>query len=219
MPVLNREWITGLSEAIDFKLKQRLKEVYTSMPGIIEEYDPVTRRAKVRGAIPITLSNKTTMSRSPIVNVPVLFPSGSGYTNNYPLKAGDAVLLVYAMRNISRFKRKYEEDDPVLGSVLSERNAIAIPGFGTTGTVPVSETGFSIQNEDGSMYILLEREDGGVEEKIEIKAKRVRVGNDNTHVWVNVENNEVVLKADNIRVDGDLSVDGNLSVTGTYPTT
>ena len=150
----------SLYAVLEFFGEQLLKDIYTVMPGIIEQYDGVTRRAKVRGALPILMSDGTLMPRPPIVNVPVLFPFGGKYSLYFPLEEGDVVLIAYSMRGITEFKKTFVDAPPTESSLLDERDAIVIPGFGSLEISPVDEDGVSLQDRDGENYIAIK--DGDV---------------------------------------------------------
>lgn len=145
-----------------------MKDIYTALPGIVEEFDPETRRAKVRGAIQIALPDGSYLPRTPIVNVPTIFQCGGGWTIYFPVQPGEMVLLLYSMRGITEFKNTFEESPPTMSSLLSERDVMLIPGFGSLEFTPADEEGFSIQDEDGENYILMKEDDITLEAKGEI---------------------------------------------------
>ena len=124
-------------------LHQFLLGINTAMPGDILSYDAETRRADVRGALAVVLNDGTQVDRPVISNVPVLFPASGfmdrmgGFLQSFPLMPGDPVLLVFSMRGLARWKLtngRLSIGDmapiPDVDSMLSERDAIAIPGFG-----------------------------------------------------------------------------------------
>ena len=95
------------------------------------------------GALAVVLNDGTQVDRPVISNVPVLFPASGfmdrmgGFLQSFPLMPGDPVLLVFSMRGLARWKLtngRLSIGDmapiPDVDSMLSERDAIAIPGFG-----------------------------------------------------------------------------------------
>ena len=120
-----------LESAVNFAFDQRMKNIYTCMPGIIVSYNSSNRTASVRGALDVlrTDSNES-IQRKVIGRVPVIFPSGGGYQWEFPLNAGDPVLLLYSQRGLDKWKGngyKQSRPDP---EFFSEKNAICIPAFG-----------------------------------------------------------------------------------------
>ena len=140
---------SNLAVAVRFALRQGLKDVYTSMPGIVRAYDPETRRATIQGALSIATTDGRVIDREPIHDVPVIFPAGGGFALTFPLVPGDPVLLVYAQRGLAGFKKTHELSTPDLDGFFSEKDAVAIPGFGvrrddTSHRIDVSSAGIHI---------------------------------------------------------------------------
>lgn len=120
----------NFASAMRFAHRQLMKSVATALPGIVENFEPRTRRATVRGALNIVTTNGAELQRASLVNVPVLWPSGGGYTLAFQLAVGDPVLLVYSMRGLEQWKQSHSEATPDEGVFFDESDAIAIPGFG-----------------------------------------------------------------------------------------
>lgn len=138
---------------VDLLFEQRFKQIYTSMPGIVESYDPLTKRARVRGAIQRAFTDETYKQRSTIVNVPVLHPSAGSFGVLLPVKPGDIVMLHFSMRGLAEFKKTFSEARPTMSSLLSEKDANAVPGYGSLNVTPATNDGISIQKEDGTVSL------------------------------------------------------------------
>ena len=121
---------SNLAQAIRFAIRQSLKDMYTCMPGIVESYDAETRRAVVKGALNIVTTKKEEIEREAIHNVQVMFPSGGGFAMTFPLERGDSVLLLYSQRGLANWKKTLDVAAPDTIGFFSEKDAIAIPGFG-----------------------------------------------------------------------------------------
>ena len=114
-----------------FLIEQYLKDnVHTAIPGHVVTYSATSRRAIVQPAIRLAYTDGTEVSKPPVGNVPVLFPSGGGYTVHLPLEKGDPVMLLCSERSMADFKRAYQEASPGTSPLFSMRDAVAIPGFG-----------------------------------------------------------------------------------------
>lgn len=137
---------------VEFLIEQRLKYLYTAMPGIVVSFDAATRRARVQPAFPIIDVEGNEMRRSQIPNVPVLFPCLGGFTIYGELKEGDPVWLDYSMRGLANFKRTFKEARPSPEGGFAEHDAVAIAGFGDLEITPVGG-GLGIQSNDGERYI------------------------------------------------------------------
>lgn len=140
----------GISEMLKLVLDEYRKSVFTSIPAIVESYDPVTKRADLQPT-PLTAFIDGTLGAMPILpNVPVLLPSGGGYCISLPIKRGDTVLVVFCQRGIKNFKKTYGLEEPS-GGVLDVNSPVAIPCFGALSISP--SAGISLQKEDGSVKV------------------------------------------------------------------
>lgn len=142
---------THLPAAMRFTLRQLLKGVNTCLPGVVVRYDAPSRRASVQPAVALLTTDGQLIDRPVVADVPVLFPSGGGFALSFPLAPGDPVLLVYSQRGIGGWKRGYRKAAPDPESFFSERDAIAIPGFGLPGMeashrIEVDASGISIKS-------------------------------------------------------------------------
>lgn len=164
-----------LTHTLGFVLQQRLKDVHTAMPGIVETYDADTKRARVQPAIRIALTDGTTTRRSPLINVPVVFPSGGRYTLLFPVDAGDTVLIVFSQRGLAAFKRAFQEADPTLGHLFDPSDGVALPGFGALSVTPATRTGAALQTEDGATSVRIDGDDVEIVApgRISVRAPRI----------------------------------------------
>ena len=143
-----------ISTAVHFAFNQWMKDVYTAMPGVVVSYDAATQRAVVRGALALVLTDGSRRARPEIADVPVVFPSGGGYSLIVPLEAGDPVLLVFSQRGLTAWKTAYRDAVPDVGHYFDAEDAVAIPGFGKVGGVaPAVPDAMVIQSNDGAHYI------------------------------------------------------------------
>lgn len=150
-----------LTTALDFWGAQWTKTLHTSMPGLIVEYDSASKRATVQPALRVVMTDETERNRPPIVNVPILHPSGGGYIVHIPLVKGDPVMLVFSERGISRFKRAYKVSAPDDTQILSMRDAVGLPGFGARQVTQVDDGALCAQTDNGAQYISLKK-DGNI---------------------------------------------------------
>ena len=201
------------ANAVLFAVEQLIKGLYTAMPGIVEEYDAAARRAKVKPALRRYKSDETFVSRETIVNVPVLSQSNGRVVSSVSLEAGDAVLLLWSMRGIGNFLKTHEEADPVLSSLMSATDAIALPGFGPAPDVTYVPTydeghglagGWTIQSADGAVHASLDencvrlRAGGDTQVDVAEESVRLRIG---TATEVVLSPTQVLLKGAAVAVE------------------
>ena len=160
MSALNREKnYDSLSTALQFILGQWSRAaLHTAFPGIIEEYNAETRRARVRMALRQVLTDGTESEKAPAVNVPVIFPAGGGFSLELPLAAGDCVWLMVSERGLSEFKTLFDLATPDTSRYFSEADVVAIAGFGPLAITPATTTGAALQSVDGLHSVRIEED-------------------------------------------------------------
>lgn len=174
-----------LPSVLDFYFTQRVKEINTAIPGIVQQYDPTTRRAVVLPALKTILTDGQEVSKAPLVNLPVLQPAAGGYIVHLPINPGDPVMLLFSQRGMDTFKLKFQESAPDNTEPFSLKDAVVLLGFGL-GDVAVANTNeLVLQTIDGGTHIRLG--DGGVT----IKATAVEIEG-------------------NLNVSGDIGVTGTV---------
>jgi len=145
-----------LSQLLPFFFRQAMKDVATAIPGLIQSYDPATRRARVLPAINRILTDGRSLQRPVIVDVPVIFPSGGQFILHFPLQPNDAVMLIFSERGIQNFKESFTRQDATPGAMFEERDAVAFPGFGSASGVEIADTdNLCLQADDGEERIVI----------------------------------------------------------------
>ena len=134
--------------------------VNTSLPGIVTEYDKETGYATIQPAIMLLDDANGFVSRSPLFNVPVIWPSGGGFSFIGTLNPGDCVQLIFSQRGIDQFKSTLVESQPDFNGFFSSRDAVAIPGYlPLSGATPAEEEdSMSMQSLDGETAVSITSE-------------------------------------------------------------
>jgi len=138
-----------------FFFEQMIKGLFVCVPGIIETYDPLTKRAKVHPAINLKKTDGTTVQQSSIANVPVVWPGGGGFSLLSPLPSGTPVKISFSQRGITQFKETFDEVDPD-GNLFAKEDCFIEAGFGALSITPATEDGIVLQSEDGVNYLYVE---------------------------------------------------------------
>lgn len=77
-------------------------DLWTSLPGRVESYDPEAQTAQIEVTLTVPtfdVSGARTEHQIPLLlDVPVYFPQGGGYTLTFPVVKGDECLVVFASR-------------------------------------------------------------------------------------------------------------------------
>lgn len=81
--------------------------VYTAMPAIIDSFDPVKETCEAYITIQAKVTDKDGVahwvSLPKLVDVPVCFPGGGGYTLTFPVAKGDEALIIFSSRCIDNW--------------------------------------------------------------------------------------------------------------------
>lgn len=98
------ERVEDLYATIQYALEGLRSEIQTSTPAIIQSFDPNKLTCTAQPTIKMIVTNldgsKKSIALPIIVDIPVIFPSGGGFTLTFPLKQGDECLLIFASRCI-----------------------------------------------------------------------------------------------------------------------
>lgn len=109
----NNDNIATLSSNIRDGINNRLKDLHTAMPGTIVSFDPENQLATVQPGIKRvfrTLNDDNSVDLNPVdlpllINVPVIYPRGGGFSITFPVKEGDECLIVFCERAIDTWHR------------------------------------------------------------------------------------------------------------------
>lgn len=104
MSMGREERVEDIYAVMRYAMEGLRTEIQTSIPAIIQSFDPDKRTCTAQPAIRYQMTNydntKKWVTLPIIVDIPVIFPSGGGYTLTFPIKQGDECLLVFASRCI-----------------------------------------------------------------------------------------------------------------------
>ena len=129
-----------------------LLSVFTCIPGVVHEFDAASARAVVQPAID-GMEDGLQVPHPPLLDVPVIYPSGGSYMVTFPLIAGDGVLLLFSQRGITDFKDRLRQGEDVANSrpdpnvYFRVQDAVALPGF-VAGDVNVSSDAIDVRVPD-----------------------------------------------------------------------
>lgn len=132
----------GIVDIFQAFVDSQFENVHTIIPGRIVRYDGHdTRRAEVQPLIKLRTRNGDDISIPPIQNVPVVFPSSSGFNLLFPLTRDDGCLILFSEAGIGNYLnsrgQEVEADDV---SRFSLTDAICIPGLFPWRNVPKNIT-------------------------------------------------------------------------------
>lgn len=132
----NSDNLATLAQNIKQGVENRLKDLHTAMPGIIQSFNSEEQTVTVQPAIKRifkTLQNDIEIlvpSDLPIlINVPINYPRGGGYSLTFPISQGDECLLVFSERSIDNWHINGGVKRPLAKRFHSLSDATAIVGL------------------------------------------------------------------------------------------
>lgn len=148
---------TSMSSAIKHILNQWVvTELHTSFPGNVLAFDPVTRLASIQPAPHLVLhGDEESIPRAPVHQVPVVFPSGGGYTQVWPLHEGDPVWIWVSERGLGEWKTERVEYTPPAGRKFNPLDIVVFAGFAPEGEIPHTDDAVCIQRNDGTGAVVI----------------------------------------------------------------
>ena len=174
-----------------FAWRSMMMDIWTSLPGLIDRYDPETKRADIEPALDLVMSDGSgSRARQLVVDVPVIWPAPSGFVIQGPLDRGEPVLLLAAARDITAFKASFRRSVPGDPRLFSLIDSIAIAGFGEREiTVPSGRgSAITVQTDDGETYIALEPD------RIELRAGGS---------YITITPSDILISAPHVGLDDD----------------
>jgi microcystin-dependent protein len=99
-----RERFESLEEALRVAFDGERANLWTALPGIIQSFDPVTQTCTVQPSIKALLTSpagiRSWVLLPLLVDCPVYFPKGGGFSLTFPVSLGDEALVVFSSRSI-----------------------------------------------------------------------------------------------------------------------
>ena len=167
MPNSSINSINETSNSIADMIGNEIDKVNTSIPGIIQSYDADSNRAVVVPTGKRTFPDGRKLEYPVIYDVPVVFPTALGGSCGvtFPIKSGDACLVLFSQENIQSFLGGQDSDD---NKRFQLNDAVAVPGLYSNATqgadpsgvclffgsskVTLDGTGFHGELSDGTVF-------------------------------------------------------------------
>lgn len=179
-----RERFDDPVEALRAAMDGRLAEVWTALPGIVQSFDAQAQTVSVQPAIKgrVTRADGAVVSVTLplLVDVPVIWPSGGGFTLTFPLAAGDEALVVFASRCIDAWWQSGSVQEPLSPRQhdLSDGIAFVGPRSQARRLPGISTENVQLRTDDGTTY--LEITPGG---KVRIEAEDIELHARQSYKW------------------------------------
>lgn len=157
-----RERINDRIEEARAALEGKQAEIWTALPGIIQSYDPASMTVSVQPAISGKITGEDGASSPvnlPILpDVPVVFPTGGGFTLTFPIKDGDECLVVFSSRCIDGWWAGGGVQEPMESRMhdLSDGFAIVGPRHKGRALQPAADAeNVQLRSDDGTNHVTI----------------------------------------------------------------
>lgn len=133
--------------------------IWTSIPGIIQSYDPATQTAvvqpSVKGVFESPDGSFTQVNMPLCVDVPVEFPCGGGFVLTFPVKKNDECMLDFCSRSFDAWWQSGGIQSQVEQRMHDLSDGICRVGVRSKPHVVSAQSATSTQlrSEDGTTYI------------------------------------------------------------------
>lgn len=136
--------------------------MWTALPGIVTAFDPAAMTVSVQPAVQGSIKDESGKSKNVqmplLVDVPVVFPCGGGFSLTYPVKVGDEALVVFSCRCIDGWWQGGQSAPPPDKRMHDLSDGMAIIGprsQATKLTPPVDTENVQIRTDDGQATLTM----------------------------------------------------------------
>lgn len=150
---------TDPAEMIRAALRGMANGIWTALPGIVESVNlaaqTVTVQPSVREQVMMDDGTPASVPLPLLPDVPIIFPSGGGYSLTFPVEPGDECLVVFADRCIDAWWQSggVQEQADLRAHDLSDGFAIFGPRSQPRKLSGVSSSSVQLRADDGSAAV------------------------------------------------------------------
>lgn len=166
-PTLQSPNPPSLEMLLDAVKLELAKTINCAKVGIIQSFNAANQTATVLIAFTQVTSTSPsgvrTLAQYPLLlNVPVIFPAGGGFTLTFPISEGDECLVIFNDRQIDNWLAQGAGQPPSIGRVHDLSDGIAIVGVRSNPRAlsGVSTNSAQLRSDDGTTFV--EVKNGGL---------------------------------------------------------
>lgn len=157
-------YVKDQNALLDQAMTARLSCLWTALPGIVQNFDPVAMTCQVQPAIQGKVRSEDGSIK--VVNLPILldcpvvFPHAGGCSLTFPIKPGDECLVVFSARAIDLWWQSGGVQPPVETRMHDLSDGFVIPGPYSQPKVlqNVSTAAVQLRSDDGQAFFELNPE-------------------------------------------------------------
>ena len=154
-----RERFSDGTEPFRAAMEGHQAEMWTAMPGIVQSFAPgpmtVVVQPSIKGVVTLPDGSTRSVPLPLLVDVPVVFPTGGGFTLTFPIHPGDECLVVFGSRCMDAWWQSGGVQEPLEARMHDLSDGFAILGpFSQPRTLPaVNTANVQLRSDDGANYI------------------------------------------------------------------
>lgn len=194
-----RERMLDPIEWVSIALGGLQSKLWTALPGIIQNFDPVAMTCTVQPAIQALVRDESgalaSVNLPLLLDCPVQFPAGGGCTLTFPVKPNDECLVVFASRCIDSWWQSGGIQAQAELRMHDLSDGFALLGFRSQPRVigAVSTSAAQLRSDDGVAFVEI---------------------NPSTHAVNATTTGPMALTAPLVTINGDVKVNGRVDTTG-----
>ncbi len=171
-----KQLLNDPEEAFRIAAAGQQSSIWTSLPAIITEVDltkmTISAQPTVQGVVTDENGASSFVNLPLLVDVPICFPRGGGFTITFPLAINNEVLIMFASRCIDAWWQSGGIQKPMEARMhdLSDSFAILAPTSQPNVIENISSTAIQIRNDAGTSYVEI-----AADGKIKLKTTEVTI--------------------------------------------
>lgn len=179
-------------------------KMWTAMPGEVIAFNADQQTCQVQVTLQAQIADlsgtRSWVALPPLVDCPVVFPSGGGATLTFPIKPGDEVLVVFASRCIDAWWQSGGVQQQAELRMHELSDGFVIPGPRSVPRVPgaISTTAVQLRSDDGDAVVSL---------------------NPTSHAVDVTTTGPATITAASLHITGPVTITGDVTVQGAVTTT
>lgn len=161
-PTLQRSFPPSLLQILEQQKREVMKAINCVRIGVIQSFDAskqtVTVKIAQKQVTSIQPDGTKTLADYPLLLVvPVVFPSGGGFTMTFPIAAGDECVVLFNDRELDNWLLSGAGFAPTTGRIHDLADGIAVVGLHSNprALAGVSTTAAQIRSTDGQTLVEL----------------------------------------------------------------
>lgn len=155
----NAKLLNDDEESLRIAMDGRLVSLWTAIPGIVQSVNFTSMTCVVQPSIQEIVTTQKGVQQ-PItlpllLDVPLVFPSGGGFSVTFPIAVDDEVLVLFSARCIDAWWQNGGIQQAAESRMHDLSDAFAIPGPKSLPNVigSISSTKLQIRNDAGTVYL------------------------------------------------------------------